>query len=410
MPYAVFGTITMSTVLYILASLALVGMQTYHNIDTDSGFSEAFMAQGSRTWNAIGQITAIGELVALPLVVLISFMAQPRLLYAMAQDKLAPALFARANADGNLTESLLVSGAAFTILAAAIPFKYLENMVSAGILINFNLTNAAYILMRLHECREKQHGARISRYLPPGGGDGDSTTTRTSGLYFNVCQAGEMPWRLAWFNGLCIATSVCVVNSMFAASKTRAVPWACFGVFFLTMLYLCGHSIARVFKENGDSVTDAAGTEQPLRQDSSNTIDTDTIQATAEDAPFTLHAPWFPAIPLLGMLINWFLLAQLPLSGFAFLLGYFGLTMISYGTTFCCAGQSAGSRTVETSVDGPSHGSSNNLLWASVAQNEGDEARHSTLSASTHSMLHSEHIDVGINDSGGDEEEEEDVK
>lgn len=40
------------------------------------------------------QITAIGELVTLPLVVLVSFIAQPRLLFAMAKDGLLPPLFA----------------------------------------------------------------------------------------------------------------------------------------------------------------------------------------------------------------------------------------------------------------------------------------------------------------------------
>lgn len=39
------------------------------------------------------QITAIGELVTLPLVVLVSFMAQPRLLFAMAKDGLLPRIF-----------------------------------------------------------------------------------------------------------------------------------------------------------------------------------------------------------------------------------------------------------------------------------------------------------------------------
>lgn len=49
-------------------------------------FSEAFPC--------CHQITAIGELVTLPLVVLVSFMAQPRLLYAMAKDGLLPHMFA----------------------------------------------------------------------------------------------------------------------------------------------------------------------------------------------------------------------------------------------------------------------------------------------------------------------------
>jgi APA family basic amino acid/polyamine antiporter len=46
LPRAVFGTIASVTVMYCLASVALVGMQDYRLIDTDSGFSEAFRSRG----------------------------------------------------------------------------------------------------------------------------------------------------------------------------------------------------------------------------------------------------------------------------------------------------------------------------------------------------------------------------
>jgi amino acid transporter len=39
------------------------------------------------------EVTAIGEIVTLPLVVLVSFIAQPRLQYALAEDGLLPAMF-----------------------------------------------------------------------------------------------------------------------------------------------------------------------------------------------------------------------------------------------------------------------------------------------------------------------------
>lgn len=54
------------------------------------------------------QITAIGELVTLPLVVLVSFMAQPRLLFAMAKDGLLPHLFAEVDSRGTLLKGSLV--------------------------------------------------------------------------------------------------------------------------------------------------------------------------------------------------------------------------------------------------------------------------------------------------------------
>ena len=59
------------------------------------------------------QITAIGELVTLPLVVLVSFMAQPRLLFAMAKDGLLPHLFAEVDSRGTLLKGSLVRGEQF---------------------------------------------------------------------------------------------------------------------------------------------------------------------------------------------------------------------------------------------------------------------------------------------------------
>jgi amino acid transporter len=55
-----------------------------------SGFAVAFRDRG---YEWAYDATAAGELVSLPLVVLVSFIAQPRLLYAMADDGLLPSLF-----------------------------------------------------------------------------------------------------------------------------------------------------------------------------------------------------------------------------------------------------------------------------------------------------------------------------
>lgn len=47
LPLAVFGTIGVTTLLYVLASLALVGMVPYQDINSTDGFSDAF---GTRGW------------------------------------------------------------------------------------------------------------------------------------------------------------------------------------------------------------------------------------------------------------------------------------------------------------------------------------------------------------------------
>jgi len=93
------GTIGGVTLLYVFAAWALVGMQPYSQISAAAGFSEAFRDRGVR-WAA--DTVAVGELVTLPLVVLVALLAQPRLQFAMAEDGLLPEIFARVDSGGNL--------------------------------------------------------------------------------------------------------------------------------------------------------------------------------------------------------------------------------------------------------------------------------------------------------------------
>ena len=136
MHLAVFGTILACTLLYVIASFSLVAMVPYNTISQDSGFASAFQ---TRNMQFAYQITSVGELLTLPLTVLVSFLGQPRVMLAMARDNLAPRLFKETNSSGNLLKSIVVNGVACTLLALFVPFIYLENMVSAGIFAQFQL-------------------------------------------------------------------------------------------------------------------------------------------------------------------------------------------------------------------------------------------------------------------------------
>jgi basic amino acid/polyamine antiporter, APA family len=90
LPLAVIGTVALVSILYVLSSLALVGMIPYGELSNESGFRSGFEYLRS-IW--IQQLVAIGELATLPVVVLVSFLAQPRLQFAMAEDGLMLKLF-----------------------------------------------------------------------------------------------------------------------------------------------------------------------------------------------------------------------------------------------------------------------------------------------------------------------------
>jgi APA family basic amino acid/polyamine antiporter len=192
-PWAVSGTIVISTIFSVLASLALVGMQPYLDIDPENGFSNAFK---SINLPVAQHIVAAGEVLTLPLVVLVSFLAQPRLQYEMSIDRLLPSVFSEIDANGNLSKGIFISGAILTVIALFVPFSYLGDMISAGVLLSFNLTNTSLVAIR-----------------------------RVDGMDSKLCHR-----YLFVYNGLCLVISCVVATVSFTLMSTLVV---------LAMLVLC---------------------------------------------------------------------------------------------------------------------------------------------------------------------------
>ncbi len=109
----------------------------------------------SRGHETIAQITALGEIVTLPIVVLVTTMAQPRLQYAMAQDGLLPAIFAKVDASGNLWYGTFIAGLIMITIATCVPFDLISAGVSAGVLVVFSMTAASVVLLRHKSPRDE---------------------------------------------------------------------------------------------------------------------------------------------------------------------------------------------------------------------------------------------------------------
>ncbi len=145
LPRAVLGTIGLVTVLYVLAAIGLVGMVPYEDISVTSGFPDGFRYRG---YDVIAKISALGEIFTLPIVVMVTTMAQPRLQYAMAKDGLLPQIFAKVDDTGNLWHGTLIAGSVMIVVSTCIPFTYLNDLISAGVLMAFSMTAASVILIR----------------------------------------------------------------------------------------------------------------------------------------------------------------------------------------------------------------------------------------------------------------------
>jgi len=144
LPWAVGITLSFVTIVYMTASLVLTGMQPWEEISPVSGFPAAFFS-AQAPW--AGQIIAIGEIVTLPIVVLITIMIQPRLQYALAEDGLLPAFFRKLDSKGNLWNGTLVAGVLMIIVATAVPFENLNDATSCAVLMALSFTDSSVILL-----------------------------------------------------------------------------------------------------------------------------------------------------------------------------------------------------------------------------------------------------------------------
>lgn len=145
MPKAVLWVVVGTMILSTLCSLVLAGMIPYLEA---SSFAAGFEGHG---WHGVSTFVRAGEVVTMPVVVLIGFIAQPRLQYALACDGLMPSIFAKVDKKGNLFMNTLISGIFFTIMAFVVPFDTLWNIVTFGVMMSFNFTNISLLMVRMRD-------------------------------------------------------------------------------------------------------------------------------------------------------------------------------------------------------------------------------------------------------------------
>lgn len=296
MPRAVLGTLLTVTICYILAAIALTGMLPYTDISPDAGFPDAFDQRGMKF---AAQLTATGEIATLPVVVIISLMAQPRLTLSMAVDGLLPKVFQQVDDSGNLWGGTLISGIVMTITATFIPFNYLDDLISAGILIAFCMTNCCLVLLRSES---------------------------------PIHQDGLLEKSLATYNGLCFIT---------ALLWSHAWNWFPYQNFVASILLLATISVLMNMARKCHNTEHFGGSilrdSISLQRYSNAHVVT---QSPADISTIQFKTPWVPYLPCIGMAVNWYLIAQLDWKGVLMLLLYLGATTLVY--MFGCAPHSVG--------------------------------------------------------------------
>jgi len=146
-PIGIIASLLICTLLYAAVSAVLTGMVPYNELDIGAPVSKAF-ARAGLPWAQF--IISLGALAGITSVLLVLMLSQPRVLLAMARDRLLPASFFGAVHPRFRTpwKSTLLTGLCVSILAGLLPLRFLMELVNIGTLLAFAIVCASVLIMR----------------------------------------------------------------------------------------------------------------------------------------------------------------------------------------------------------------------------------------------------------------------
>jgi basic amino acid/polyamine antiporter, APA family len=168
-PIGIISSLIICTVLYIAVSAILTGMVPYDQISIDAPVSNAFAHVGL-TWAQF--IVSLGALTGITSVLLVLMLSQPRVLLAMARDRLIPQSFFGAVHDKFRTpwKSTILTGIFVGVLGSFLPLRILAELVNIGTLLAFVIVCSAVLIMRkTHPELHRPFRAPLFPFVPIAG-------------------------------------------------------------------------------------------------------------------------------------------------------------------------------------------------------------------------------------------------
>ncbi|APR79005.1 Amino acid permease [Minicystis rosea] len=146
-PIGILASLLLCTLLYVAVTAVLTGMVRYDALDIDAPVSAAFRQVGLP---GAALLISTGALAGITSVLAVMLLSQPRVLLAMARDRLLPMRFFGAVHPRFQTpwKSTIFTGVAVAAMAALLPLRVLAELVNIGTLLAFVFVCAAVLVMR----------------------------------------------------------------------------------------------------------------------------------------------------------------------------------------------------------------------------------------------------------------------
>jgi len=148
MPIGILGSLSVSTVLYILMAIVLTGIVSYTVLNVADPVAVGVDSMGEKMfW--LRPIVKVAAIAGLSSVILVMLLGQPRIFYTMSKDGLLPPIFSKVHPRFKTPYvSTLLTGAVAVVLAGILPISILGELVSIGTLLAFTIVCVSIIVLR----------------------------------------------------------------------------------------------------------------------------------------------------------------------------------------------------------------------------------------------------------------------
>lgn len=140
LPKAMFNSLIICTIVYILVALVLTGMTSYTNLNVGDPLAYVFSSMNSKWATWIAGVISISAVIATASVLLVFQLGQPRIWMSMSRDGLLPPVFAKMHPKYKTPSfSTILTGLVVGIPALFMNLTVVVDLTSVGTLFAFVL-------------------------------------------------------------------------------------------------------------------------------------------------------------------------------------------------------------------------------------------------------------------------------